>query len=83
MTENCPYDYIEVYDNVVSNNTDATPIGRYCGTEKPPIIMSSSRALTIVFKSDESVNGQGFMATYDFIDARNCNLTLQNFILTI
>lgn len=77
MTENCPYDYIEIYDNIVINETDAKPIGKYCGIEKPPVIMSSSRALTIIFKSDESVNGQGFMATYDFIDGRNCNfLTL-------
>lgn len=81
MAANCPYDYISIYDNIVSNETDVKPIGTYCGTEKPPVIMSASRALTIVFKSDESVNGQGFMATYDFINGRNCNLNLKHYIL--
>lgn len=71
---NCHYDYIEIYDNIIiSNATTTSPIGRYCGNAKPPITMSTSNALTIVFKSDPRFNGQGFLAKYDFIDARNRN----------
>lgn len=70
----CRYDYLAIYDNIIVNESSADlhPIGKYCGNEKPPAILSTSRALTLVFKSDESVNGQGFAATYDFIDGRNC-----------
>lgn len=70
----CRYDYLAIYDNIIANESSADlhPIGKYCGNEKPPAILSTTRALTLVFKSDESVNGQGFAATYDFIDGRNC-----------
>lgn len=68
----CIYDYVAVYDNVLSSEENQNPIAKNCGTEKPPTILSSTRALTIFFKTDDSVNGQGFLATYDFIDGRNC-----------
>lgn len=72
-THSCQYDSVTIYDNIVAEETsDTRSIGKYCGNIAPPIMMSTSRAMTIVFKSDESVNGQGFMATYDFIDGRNC-----------
>lgn len=68
----CQYDYVAIYDNIMTEESSGTrAIGKYCGTEKPPVMMSTSRAMTIFFKSDESINGQGFMATYDFIDGRN------------
>lgn len=67
--QQCQYDYVAIYDNIVAEASRSTrAIGKYCGNEKPPIMMSTSRALTIVFKSDESINGQGFEAKYDFID---------------
>lgn len=70
--QTCLYDYVAIYDNIIANETDdIKAIGKYCGTEKPPTMMSTSRAITIIFKSDDSVNGQGFLATYNFIDARN------------
>lgn len=69
----CRFDYVKVYDNIIINEDDApSAIGKYCGSEKPPNILSTSRALTIVFKSDESGGGEGFTATYDFIEGRNC-----------
>lgn len=67
----CRYDFIQIFDNIVINDTDVRYIGRYCGIEKPPIILSTSRALTVVFKSDDSVTLGGFEAKYDFIDGRN------------
>lgn len=71
--QSCGYDYVAIYDNIITEETsDTRSIGKYCGHEKPPTMMSTSRAMTIVFKSDESINGQGFVATYDFIDGRNC-----------
>lgn len=73
----CRYDYVAIYDSVLNQETaDSHPISKSCGNEIPPIITSSSSALTIFFKSDESVGGQGFVATYAFIDGRNCKLFL-------
>lgn len=69
----CEYDYVAIYDGVVTNETNRTAIGKYCGSEKPPTLLSSTNQLTLFFKSDTSVNGQGFLVQYDFIDGRNCN----------
>lgn len=78
-SQTCLYDYVAIYDNIIVNETnDIKAIGRYCGTEKPPIMMSTSRAITIIFKSDDTVNGQGFLATYDFIDGRNRKCCFHN-----
>lgn len=72
-SQTCLYDYVAIYDNIITDVTSNTrSIGKYCGNDKPPVMMSTSRAITIVFKSDDSVNGQGFLATYDFINGRNC-----------
>lgn len=67
----CPYDYVKIFDDIVTDESKE-PIGKYCGHSKPPLILSTTRALSIVFKTDESVGGDGFMATYEFIDGRNC-----------
>lgn len=71
--DDCIFDRLSIYDNIVVNQTDIKPIGTYCGLEKPPTMISTTRALTITFQSDESDNGQGFSIAYNFIDARNCN----------
>lgn len=77
----CRYDYVEIFDNIVINDSNARAIGKYCGNEAPPIILSTTRALTIHFKSDDSVTGDGFMATYDFIDGKNCKcFEIANFL---
>ena len=41
-------------------------VGRYCGSVQPPVITSSSNTLEIHFKSDDSINGRGFVAYYTF-----------------
>lgn len=71
----CNFDYLAIYDNIITNETGVVPIGKYCGTDTPPTMMSTSRALTLLFNSDDSANGQGFLATYKFIDAHNSNST--------
>lgn len=69
--DDCRFDYLSVYDNIINQENGSRPIGKYCGSSTPPTIMSSSRALTLFFKSDESVGREGFVATYSFIDGRN------------
>lgn len=73
QTYECFADYLAIYDGIVVNETGSVhPIGKYCGTVKPPVMMSSSSAMSLFFRSDESVNAEGFVVTYAFIDGRNC-----------
>ncbi|KAK1174071.1 hypothetical protein AOXY_G4351, partial [Acipenser oxyrinchus oxyrinchus] len=59
--DNCNYDYLEVRDG--SSETDAL-IGKYCGSELPAPITSTSNRLWIKFKSDASITKGGFRAMY-------------------
>ena len=43
---------------------DALPLGSYCGNRLPPIIQSSTEAVTIKFISDDTVNNKGFNLQY-------------------
>lgn len=72
----CRYDYLAIYDGVLRGENGSQPIGKYCGTTIPPVIQSSSRSLTLFFKSDESIGGNGFVLSYTFIDGRNCKCNL-------
>ncbi|XP_036131390.1 cubilin [Molossus molossus] len=58
---NCSGDVLEVLDG---NYDDAPLRGRYCGNSMPQPITSFSRALTLRFVSDSSLNSDGFHATY-------------------
>ena len=44
----------------------AVSIGKYCGSEMPPVIWSTSNVLVIHFYSDSGITGRGFNATYRF-----------------
>ncbi|KFP84136.1 CUB domain-containing protein 2, partial [Apaloderma vittatum] len=45
--------------------TTATPhLGRYCGSARPPRIVSSAPHLRILFKSDFNIGGRGFKAYF-------------------
>lgn len=71
--DDCFADYVEIYDGIVVDRDNAgKPIGKYCGTNKPPTMLSTSHAFTIFFRSDESITGEGFEAKYEFIDEQNC-----------
>ncbi|MCS6790544.1 MAG: T9SS type A sorting domain-containing protein [Bacteroidia bacterium] len=57
--ENGP-DYIDLYDGLT---TTSPHIGRFTGTNLPPVIESLGDALTIRFRSDGTVNYGGWTAT--------------------
>ena len=57
---NC-IDYIEIRDGP---NEQSTPIGTYCGEEKPKDIASTSNHLYIRFRSDGSDQYRGFNITF-------------------
>ncbi|CAI9722917.1 1 isoform X1 [Octopus vulgaris] len=62
----CLYDFVKLYDGKSDNGT---PIGTYCGNDKPPPTMSSDRILTVRFFSDDTVNWKGFFLTYKLADS--------------
>ncbi|XP_066598353.1 cubilin-like [Prorops nasuta] len=63
----CANDFVKVFDNF--SNLAESIMGTYCGTTKPPALMTQDRFMTIEFKTDLTVSAEGFMASYVFIDA--------------
>jgi len=61
---NCDYDYLEIRDG---SEGYSTLIGKYCGSDFPPIITSSGRSLWLRFVSDGTIEYRGFKAVYNFI----------------
>ncbi|XP_074929541.1 LOW QUALITY PROTEIN: membrane frizzled-related protein [Chelonoidis abingdonii] len=60
--EDCTFDFVEVHD---SAGTDAPSLlGRFCGSQLPPVLTSSRHVMTILFMADEGVAEDGFFATY-------------------
>jgi len=61
---NCDYDYLEIRDGDQGYSTE---IGKFCGSDFPPIITSSGRSLWLRFVSDGTIEYSGFKAVYQFI----------------
>ena len=53
------WDSVEVYDGA---DTLAPILGTFCGHTIPEQIHSSGHVLTVVFRSDDSITGEGFTA---------------------
>ncbi|XP_026996788.2 bone morphogenetic protein 1-like isoform X2 [Tachysurus fulvidraco] len=67
--DRCAYDYVEVRDG----NSESDPLlGRFCGSQNPQDIKSSSNQLWMKFVSDGSVNRGGFAATF-FKEVDECS----------
>ncbi|KOC70062.1 Cubilin [Habropoda laboriosa] len=62
----CRHDYVMIYE---TQGPDIVVIGTYCGSKTPPIIMTQGSTMNVAFHSDSSINREGFIATYLFIDA--------------
>uniref|UniRef100_A0A4X2M7T4 Cubilin n=1 Tax=Vombatus ursinus TaxID=29139 RepID=A0A4X2M7T4_VOMUR len=58
----CIADYVEIRDGGHENSLS---LGQYCGTTKPPMIISHSNKLWIKFKSDSFISSSGFLAYWD------------------
>ncbi|XP_069470463.1 membrane frizzled-related protein isoform X2 [Ambystoma mexicanum] len=58
----CNFDFVEVHDSAGIGTTSL--MGRFCGTQTPPSLISSQQFMTILFVADEDVADEGFTATY-------------------
>ncbi|XP_066292880.1 MAM and LDL-receptor class A domain-containing protein 1-like, partial [Branchiostoma lanceolatum] len=57
----CLYDYVHIFDG----GSESRPsLGRFCGTTIPGPFTSSSNALYVKFRSDDSISDTGFSASY-------------------
>lgn len=63
----CTFDYVEIFDNNTRSGFGGS-LGRFCGNTIPPTLVSTSNVMMINFVSDETVNFDGFMATYVFVN---------------
>ncbi|XP_054002675.1 cubilin [Hylaeus anthracinus] len=60
----CRYDYVKIFDG---ETTQAPLLGRFCGSTMPPTIKSNSNVILVIFKSDWTIDGDGFSLTYDVL----------------
>uniref|UniRef100_A0A8C0FEB1 Cubilin n=1 Tax=Bubo bubo TaxID=30461 RepID=A0A8C0FEB1_BUBBB len=68
----CTEDYVEIRNGGYETSP---PLGKYCGTDLPPVIISHGNKLWIKFVSDVYGTGNGFSAEWDGTSA-GCGGTL-------
>lgn len=68
----CAYDHLEIFDG---KDDHAPALGRFCGTKKPPPVVSSGNRMFLRFFSDSSVQKRGFEASYGAGGQRNRGVT--------
>lgn len=56
--------YLQIHDGY---HGFSKSLGKFCGTDFPPIIYSSDRYLWLHFHADENIEYEGFQAEYKFI----------------
>ncbi|CAK7317757.1 CUB domain-containing protein 2 [Vulpes lagopus] len=57
--EECTYDYVAVLEGSVPAHGH-----HYCGSTRPPTLVSLGHELQVIFKSDFNIGGRGFKAYY-------------------
>ncbi|KAG7527098.1 cubilin [Solea senegalensis] len=58
----CGLDFVEIRDG----GYETSPlIGKFCGTQRPPVLVSHSNRLWVRFRSDSTVTRSGFSAHWD------------------
>ncbi|KAM9660342.1 membrane frizzled-related protein [Trichechus inunguis] len=65
--DECKLDYVEVYET--SNSGALSLLGRFCGAESPPRLISSHHELAVLFRTDHGISSRGFSATYQALNA--------------
>lgn len=61
LSDECDYDSVAVYDG--ASQTD-TLLGRWCGREQPPFLVSKGNKLLVVLSTDRNEAHRGFAASY-------------------
>lgn len=61
----CSYDYLALYDGASIGDEE---IRRFCGATLPPAVSSTGDSLTLRFKTDHSINGDGFHVKWESVE---------------
>lgn len=61
---NCRYDYVQVFGGLGGSGGN---YGTFCGIKMPPEIVSTSEALLVRFRTDDSLVFKGFSASYQMV----------------
>ncbi|XP_076255661.1 tolloid-like protein 1 tolkin [Rhynchophorus ferrugineus] len=62
--QECAYDHVDFYDG---SSPEAPSLGRFCGSKLPPWIVASGNQLYMTFRSDASVQRNGFWASHSTV----------------
>ncbi|CAH2008151.1 unnamed protein product [Acanthoscelides obtectus] len=62
--QECSYDHVDFYDGP---SPESPSLGRFCGSKLPHLIVASGNQLYMTFKSDASVQRNGFWATHSTV----------------
>uniref|UniRef100_A0A158R3Q9 Cubilin n=1 Tax=Syphacia muris TaxID=451379 RepID=A0A158R3Q9_9BILA len=65
----CVHDSVSIYDSYVNENETSHFHGNFCGSMLPPITISTANTMALVFVSDRSIDGLGFSAKWEAVDA--------------
>ncbi|KAM9322325.1 CUB domain-containing protein 2 [Pholidichthys leucotaenia] len=80
LSDECDYDSVAVYDG----NSQTDPLlGRWCGREKPPSLISKSNKLLVVLNTDRNEAHRGFAASYLGVVPVNVSCTRSEFTIVI
>ncbi|KAK9538749.1 hypothetical protein VZT92_003899 [Zoarces viviparus] len=80
LSDQCDYDYVAVYDG--DSQTDGL-LGRWCGREQPPFLVSKGNKLLVVLSADRNVAHRGFTASYLGVVPVNVSCTRSEFTILI
>lgn len=69
--EGCSFDYVAVFDGHVAGGDAVAqePQQRFCAASKPPQQISTTNVMTVVLRTDSSLQGRGFKANYSWTEA--------------
>lgn len=59
--QECAYDHVALYDG---ESAESPLLGRFCGSKVPHPIISTAHTVLMAFRSDPSVQRNGFRATH-------------------
>ncbi|XP_069476642.1 uncharacterized protein [Ambystoma mexicanum] len=69
----CQYDYVLVYDK---KDKKLQELGRFCGSQLPLQLRSTSNVMTLVMRSDSSVELDGFLAQFSTVKSSSESVRL-------
>ncbi|KAM4640525.1 CUB domain-containing protein 2 [Discoglossus pictus] len=80
LTDACDYDHLSIYDGATERDE---LLGRWCGRETPPPLLSRKNKLLLVLVTDRDTASKGFMVSYIGVVPVNVSCTRTDFLIQI